>query len=38
MYEEGITSGCGDGIYCPTDHVSRDQMAVFLSKAFLGML
>jgi len=29
-----ITAGCGGGAYCPTDALSRDQMAVFLSKAF----
>lgn len=27
---EGITTGCGDGIYCPGKAVARDQMAVFL--------
>ena len=31
---EGITSGCGDGKYCPTMPVTRAQMAVFLTKAF----
>ncbi len=31
---EGITSGCGGGSYCPTTAVTRDQMAVFLVKAF----
>lgn len=29
-----ITSGCGDGAYCPADSVSRAQMAVFLSRTF----
>ena len=28
----GITSGCGNGNYCPTTTVTRDQMAVFLLK------
>lgn len=31
---EGITGGCGTGIYCPTSTVTRDQMAVFLSRTF----
>jgi hypothetical protein len=31
---EGITSGCGTGIYCPESRVTRDQMAVFLSRTF----
>ena len=29
----GITNGCGDGIYCPTAPVTRDQMASFLVRA-----
>ncbi|HEX7224781.1 MAG TPA: S8 family serine peptidase [Candidatus Limnocylindria bacterium] len=32
--EAGITSGCGDGKYCPTASVKRDQMASFLVRAF----
>jgi hypothetical protein len=31
---EGITSGCGTNIYCPESGVTRDQMAVFLSRTF----
>ncbi len=31
---EGITSGCGNGNYCPEDPVTRDQMAVFLVRTF----
>ncbi|HNC09572.1 MAG TPA: choice-of-anchor Q domain-containing protein, partial [Anaerolineales bacterium] len=31
---EGITSGCAVGLYCPENAVTRDQMAVFLVKAF----
>lgn len=31
---EGITSGCGNGNYCPSDAVKRDQMAVFLVRTF----
>ena len=31
---EGVTFGCGVGIYCPDADVTRAQMAVFLVKAF----
>ncbi len=31
---EGITSGCGSGIYCPDADVTRAQMAVFLMRTF----
>ena len=31
-----ITGGCGGGLYCPTATVTRQQMAVFLLKAFEG--
>ncbi len=34
LVAEGITSGCGAGIYCPLSAVTRDQMAVFLSRTF----
>jgi RHS repeat-associated protein len=30
----GITGGCGTGIYCPTNPVTRAQMATFLSKTW----
>ncbi len=33
---EGITSGCGNGNYCPTQTVSRAQMAIFLVRAKHG--
>ena len=33
---EGITGGCGDGTFCPSIPVRRDQMAVFLLKTHLG--
>jgi hypothetical protein len=29
-----ITLGCGPGIYCPGDTVTRGQMAAFLVRAF----
>ena len=32
--EQQITVGCGGGDYCPGADVTRDQMAVFLTKAF----
>jgi len=31
---EGITGGCGTGVYCPESPVTRAQMAVFLVKTF----
>ena len=35
MAELEVTGGCGDGTdFCPDRHVSRAEMAVFLSKAF----
>ena len=32
----GITSGCGNGNYCPTARVTRAQMAVFLERGMKG--
>ena len=32
----GVTSGCGGGNYCPTDSVTRAQMAVFLLRGKNG--
>jgi hypothetical protein len=34
LVARGITAGCGSGLYCPTDPVTRGQMAVFLTKTF----
>jgi hypothetical protein len=34
LSRRGITSGCGGGNYCPSDPVSREQMAVFLAATF----
>jgi hypothetical protein len=34
LVKEGITSGCGNGNYCPDEPVTRAQMAVFLGRAF----
>jgi len=33
---EGITGGCGGGLYCPSNPVTRQQMAVFLLKTEHG--
>jgi Raf kinase inhibitor-like YbhB/YbcL family protein len=37
MQELGITTGYPDGSYHPEELVTREQMAAFLSRAFLGM-
>jgi hypothetical protein len=34
LYAEGITGGCGTGLYCPDNPVTRAQMAVFLVRTF----
>ena len=35
MAELGVTTGCGDGTaFCPDNAVTRNQMAVFLTRAF----
>ncbi len=34
LYAEGITSGCGAGIYCPDRLNTRGEMAVFLARTF----
>jgi hypothetical protein len=33
---EGVTAGCGGGLYCPGDAVTRRQMSVFLLKTKEG--
>ena len=33
LAQAGITQGCATRAYCPNDHVSRGQMAAFLSRA-----
>ena len=33
----GLTAGCGGGNYCPTNPVTRQQMAVFLLRGKLGL-
>jgi hypothetical protein len=34
LVAEAITSGCGSGVYCPEQAVTRAQMAVFLVRTF----
>ncbi len=34
LAREGVTGGCGAGLYCPESAVRRDQMAAFLVKGF----
>jgi uncharacterized repeat protein (TIGR01451 family) len=34
MKELGITAGCGTNIFCPGNNVTREQMAIFLQRAF----
>ncbi len=36
LADEGITGGCGNGNYCPTQAVTRAQMAVFLLRVEHG--
>ena len=31
IFEAGVTEGCGPGVYCPNDPVTRGQMAKFLA-------
>ncbi len=35
LYNANIVSGCGPSLYCPTNNVSRGQMAKFLVNAFI---
>jgi hypothetical protein len=30
----GVVSGCGNGNYCPSASVSREQVAVFVAQGF----
>jgi hypothetical protein len=34
LVNRGITAGCGNGNYCPSQAVTREQMAVFLTATF----
>lgn len=37
LKSDGLTSGCGNNMYCPESLVTRSQMAVFLLKAIHGV-
>jgi hypothetical protein len=37
LFHTGVTGGCGAGVYCSTNPVTRGQMAVFLLKALEGI-
>ena len=37
LKELGITAGCGATTYCPTQTVTRDQMAIFIERIRLGV-
>jgi hypothetical protein len=36
LFADGVTSGCGDGKYCPDAFVTRAEMAIFLLRAKYG--
>ena len=36
LWDEGLTTGCGAGRYCPNDHITRGQLAAFLYRQFGG--
>jgi streptogramin lyase len=36
LFHNGVTGGCSGGGYCPTNSVTRAQMAIFLMKSKLG--
>ena len=36
IYTEGITVGCGSGMYCPSNNVTRGQMAAFIIRSKFG--
>lgn len=36
MYQYGVTMGCASGYFCPTDNVTRAQMAVFIVTGIYG--
>jgi hypothetical protein len=37
LYQAGITSGCGNGMYCPGNPVLRSEMAIFLERGKHGV-
>lgn len=36
IFHNGVTGGCGDGVYCPGDGTLRKQMAAFVLKSRFG--
>jgi hypothetical protein len=36
MYELGLTTGCTATQFCPTNNLTRQEIAVFLVRAFLN--
>jgi hypothetical protein len=34
LWREGVTGGCGSGLFCPASPVRREQMAAFLVRGF----
>jgi hypothetical protein len=36
LARQGVVAGCGGGNYCPTNPVTRQQMAAFLLKTYYG--
>ena len=36
IFTEGITVGCGSGMYCPSSNVTRGQMAAFIIRSKFG--
>jgi hypothetical protein len=38
MAEDNITSGCGQGLYCPNDPVTRGEMAIFIMAGAFNQL
>lgn len=36
LFADGVTTGCGNGNYCPHDFVTRAEMAIFLLRAKYG--
>lgn len=36
IFGYGISYGCGDGNFCPSDNVDREQMATFMVRAVAG--
>ena len=34
LFNDGITVGCGPGLFCPLQAIPNEQMATFIVKAF----